>query len=204
MIGGRIARCQLASVGPTVSAPTETVGRKIYVSNVHSDVSADKLRVFFSKFGEIEAGPMGFDVATGKSRGYAVFLYKLKDGANKALEEPYKMFEGHRLHCQWATDTPKTSSVGIVGAASQQMQSFSPYSQIIPPYAVILGQNPFLAASIGVNPALIGGIPGYGLNSPVLSGSSNQIAAGLKELAYSQSLIQQPGVSYPGTQSYIW
>lgn len=57
----------------------------------------------FAKFGEIEMGPMGFDVNTGKSRGFALFLYKTQERANNALEEPNKVFEGHQLHCQYAS-----------------------------------------------------------------------------------------------------
>ncbi|KAF5204308.1 Ubp1-associated protein 2b [Thalictrum thalictroides] len=61
--------CQLASARlvPTQSQapvpPTVTVSeytqRKIYVSNVSADIDPQKLVTFFSKFGEIEEGPLG-------------------------------------------------------------------------------------------------------------------------------------------------
>ncbi|CAA6665095.1 unnamed protein product [Spirodela intermedia] len=182
-IGGRMAHCQLASVGPATSSAGSsghqagTAGRKIYVSNVHAEANADKLKGFFAKFGEIEAGPMGYDVVTGRSRGYAIFVYRSQEGARRALEEPYKMFEGHRLHCQWAAEPAKVkdlfstaaggatvapSAAGLVGAAPQPVlaavvaaQNLSLYNPTAPAYAALLGQNSLLAAAIGMNPAAV-------------------------------------------------
>ena len=107
-IGNRFASCQLASVGPGVTqAQTqaqEALSRRIYVSNVPFDTDSEKLRQFFSKFGEIETGPIGFDSTTGRSRGFALFVYKTEAGAKKVLEDPHKSFEGHRLNCSKATE----------------------------------------------------------------------------------------------------
>ncbi|XAR73322.1 hypothetical protein NMG60_11007246 [Bertholletia excelsa] len=89
-------------------------GRKIYVSNVQPGVDSEKLRAFFAKFGEIESGPLGFDMRTGKARGFALFVYKTLEGARKALQEPYKMFEGHQLHCKRAAE----GKISVGGAAS--------------------------------------------------------------------------------------
>ncbi|KAF6149265.1 hypothetical protein GIB67_026121 [Kingdonia uniflora] len=143
-IQNRLTSCQLASSGPvnfsqsinpqqqtqtqtqTQTHPlhsTENLPRKIYVGNVHSEISADKLHAFFSKYGEIEEGPLGLDRLTGKPKGYALFIYKTKDGARKALEEPSKNFEGHQLYCQKATDSNKLKtgppSHGNAGKASE-------------------------------------------------------------------------------------
>ncbi|KAG8371048.1 hypothetical protein BUALT_Bualt13G0046400 [Buddleja alternifolia] len=119
MIEGRMASCQLASAGPVhtpppaavaaVSAPpvSEYTQRKIYVSNVSAELDPKKLLEYFSKFGEIEDGPLGLDKQTGKPRGFCLFVYKSLESAKKALEEPHKTFEGQILHCQKAVDGPK-------------------------------------------------------------------------------------------------
>ncbi|KAJ0691993.1 putative RNA recognition motif domain, nucleotide-binding alpha-beta plait domain superfamily [Helianthus annuus] len=118
-IGSRVSSCQLASAGPgpgnaqssaaNANAPvvSEYTQRKIFVSNVAADIDPNKLLEFFSKFGEIEDGPLGLDKQTGKPRGFALFVYKSVESAKKALEEPHKVFEGHTLHCQKAVDGPK-------------------------------------------------------------------------------------------------
>ncbi|XP_071726357.1 UBP1-associated protein 2A-like [Rutidosis leptorrhynchoides] len=121
-IGNRMTSCQLASAGPvpapppTAAAPvSEYTQRKIFVSNVAADIDPNKLLEFFSKFGEIDDGPLGLDKQTGKPRGFALFVYKSVESAKKALEEPHKMFEGHTLHCQKAVDGPKATGKGFFG-----------------------------------------------------------------------------------------
>lgn len=121
MINGRMASCQLASAGPVQTPPQAAVAtvqtppvseytlRKIYVSNVSAELDLNKLLEFFSKFGEIEDGPLGLDKQTGKPRGFCLFVYKSVESAKRALEEPHKNFEGHILHCQKAIDGPKHS-----------------------------------------------------------------------------------------------
>nr|CAN72884.1 hypothetical protein VITISV_028589 [Vitis vinifera] len=120
-IGNRMTACQLASIGPvpspavgqaamSVSAAqsvSEYTQRKIYVSNVGAELDPQKLLVFFSKYGEIEEGPLGLDKQTGKPKGFCLFVYKTAEGAKKALDEPHKNFDGHILHCQKAIDGPK-------------------------------------------------------------------------------------------------
>ncbi|KAK6936916.1 RNA recognition motif domain [Dillenia turbinata] len=112
-IGNRMTMCQLASTGPaptqTPAAPSvsEFTQRKIFVSNVSAEIDPQKLLKFFEKFGEIEEGPLGLDKATGKPKGFALFVYKSIESAKKALDEPHKEFEGHTLHCQKAIDGPK-------------------------------------------------------------------------------------------------
>ncbi|XP_047334890.1 RNA-binding protein P-like [Impatiens glandulifera] len=110
-IGNRMTSCQLASTG------NDSSSRKIYVSNVPSNAERDSLKEFFSKFGEIETGPIGFDTQTGKSRGFALFVYKTLEGAKKALEEPNKVFEDHELHCQKAAEGKNKVSSSGGGAA---------------------------------------------------------------------------------------
>ncbi|KAG1327695.1 UBP1-associated protein 2A [Cocos nucifera] len=115
-IGNRITACQLASNGPVPPpAPpvSEYTQRKIFVSNVGADLDPQKLLQFFSKFGEIEEGPLGLDKMTGKPKGFCLFVYKTVESAKKALEEPHKNFEGHMLHCQKAIDGPKPNKPGF-------------------------------------------------------------------------------------------
>jgi heterogeneous nuclear ribonucleoprotein A1/A3 len=179
-IGNRMTTCQLAAVGPVPSGNSasnnpDTLARKIYVSNVHADTQLDKLRSLFEQFGEIELGPIGFDLQTGKSRGFALFVYKTVECAKKALEEPYKMFGGRLLHCELASSNnnkKKTQSAHTMAppavaapamalpitapavapaitasqiAAMAATQNMALYSQN--PYAAFLGQNPLLAAA---------------------------------------------------------
>ncbi|GLJ51659.1 hypothetical protein SUGI_1097800 [Cryptomeria japonica] len=107
-IDNRMAACQMACLGPVPQQPTsDPAGRKIYVSNVPADMPADKLLSFFSKYGEVEEGPLGFDKQTGKSRGFALFIYKTAEGAKKVLEEPNKNIDGHSMHCKRATENQK-------------------------------------------------------------------------------------------------
>uniref|UniRef100_A0A2P2JN71 RRM domain-containing protein n=1 Tax=Rhizophora mucronata TaxID=61149 RepID=A0A2P2JN71_RHIMU len=122
-IGNRMTACQLASIGP-VPTPGSTSGlasgahsvseytqRKIYVSNVGAELDPQKLTAFFSKYGEIEEGPLGLDKFTGRPKGFCLFVYKTVEGAKRALEEPHKNFEGHVLNCQKAVDGPKSSKL---------------------------------------------------------------------------------------------
>ncbi|CAH8371527.1 unnamed protein product [Eruca vesicaria subsp. sativa] len=124
-IGTRVAACQLASMGPVQGGNSSVVGgggggggssqhfnpehvqRKIYVSNVSAEIDPQRLLEFFSRFGEVEEGPLGLDKATGRPKGFTLFVYKTAESAKKALEEPHKKFEGHVLHCHKANDGPK-------------------------------------------------------------------------------------------------
>ncbi|KAI3848614.1 hypothetical protein MKX03_010324 [Papaver bracteatum] len=114
-IGNRTATCRLAS--------NHLQQRKIFVGNVDSEISSMKLHSFFSKYGEIEGGPLGFDMNTGKFKGFALFIYKTVDGARRALEEPIKRLDGYILYCQMAIDDrQKFGSAGSGG--------FSPYASV--------------------------------------------------------------------------
>ncbi|KAG2290742.1 hypothetical protein Bca52824_050346 [Brassica carinata] len=99
----------------------EHVQRKIYVSNVSADIDPERLLEFFSRFGEVEEGPLGLDKATGRPKGFTLFVYKTAESAKRALEEPHKSFEGHVLHCHKANDGPKP--------VKQQQHRHSSYDQ---------------------------------------------------------------------------
>ncbi|KAK7396070.1 hypothetical protein VNO78_16813 [Psophocarpus tetragonolobus] len=142
-IGNRMTACQLASIGPvsnsqsqaqvpvpSVPTPSSSVSeytqRKIYVSNVGAELDPQKLLAFFSRFGEIEEGPLGLDKQTGKPKGFCLFVYRSAESARRALEEPHKDFEGHILHCQKAIDGPKPGKLqqphGNLSAPVQRAQ----------------------------------------------------------------------------------
>ncbi|OAY79112.1 UBP1-associated protein 2B [Ananas comosus] len=180
-IGNRSTSCQLASFGPPGSqgAAPEATGRKLFVSNIPTHAAPDRLRAFFQQFGEIEEGPVGVDRATGRLRGFAIFVYKTVDGCRKALEEPKKMFDGCELQCQRALEglkpktpagptTPPTPPVAAAQAPLQPndlaLQSWLGYNQM----AGLVGQ--------GLSPAtpmvgLLGQNAGVGLLGPAIAGA---------------------------------
>lgn len=128
-IGNRMTSCQLASAGPVPAPPptappvSEYTQRKIFVSNVSAEVDPQKLLEFFSKYGEVEDGPLGLDKQTGRPRGFALFVYKSVESAKRALEEPHKNFEGIMLNCQKAVDGPKPNKPYF----QQQHQHHNPH-----------------------------------------------------------------------------
>nr|GEX08898.1 UBP1-associated protein 2B-like isoform X1 [Tanacetum cinerariifolium] len=203
-IGNRVVNCQLASLGNAGSGSgsgggggENNVARKVYVSNVGPEVDSERLRAFFERFGEIEMGPLGFDSKTGKSRGYALFVYRSQDGFRKCLEEPNKMFEGCKLHCQKAANGkitgvgPATANAGPI-VPPQMMANFGMFGQgqlglglnpmfgglIVDPNTGLIAANPMygsgLLGHVGGAPgglsAYYGGVPA-GLNVGVDSGS---------------------------------
>jgi heterogeneous nuclear ribonucleoprotein A1/A3 len=154
-VGGRPVACQLASLGPV--APSSSYSdRKLFVDKVPERAAHDALRGFFSRFGEIEKGPLGADRLTGLFRGYAIFFYKTPEGLRKALEEPSKVFDGCELQCRRAhrvnkrkqdaaapADTGGRSNDGAVAASSPAVQtkglastSEMPTLSSIPPVAL--------------------------------------------------------------------
>ncbi|TYJ48392.1 hypothetical protein E1A91_A01G058900v1 [Gossypium mustelinum] len=108
-IDGRVTVTQLAAAGnsATNSNPVDIHMRKIYVANVPYDMPADKLLGHFAQYGEIEEGPLGFDKQTGKSRGFALFVYKTAEGAQAALAEPVKNIDGRQMNCKLAIEGKK-------------------------------------------------------------------------------------------------
>ncbi|KAL3508745.1 hypothetical protein ACH5RR_028146 [Cinchona calisaya] len=78
----------------------EIFKRKIRVENVPTEMSSETLLDFFEKYGEIEEGPRGFDMGTGKSRGFAYFVYKNEESAKAALAEKVKNVDGVKLVCK--------------------------------------------------------------------------------------------------------
>uniref|UniRef100_A0A0E0BL02 RRM domain-containing protein n=1 Tax=Oryza glumipatula TaxID=40148 RepID=A0A0E0BL02_9ORYZ len=137
---------------------------------------AERLRAFFAGFGELEGGPFGFDADTGSSsRGCALFVYRAAEGARRALEEPYRVFEGRTLHCQLAADPARKSKPRAPpppppapAAVASPLPALQPvldavvasgvgdlakYAQNPAQAAALLGKNPILAAAV-LNSAL--------------------------------------------------
>ncbi|CAH8363244.1 unnamed protein product [Eruca vesicaria subsp. sativa] len=109
-IDGRVTVTQLAAAGNqgTAAAHVSDISmRKIYVANVPFDMPADRLLNQFLAYGDIEEGPLGFDKVTGKSRGFALFVYKTSEGAQAALADPTKVVDGKHLQCKLAIDGKK-------------------------------------------------------------------------------------------------
>jgi heterogeneous nuclear ribonucleoprotein A1/A3 len=172
-IGGRLAFCHLAASGPappasqsqnpssnantnansnsgttsnasgSSSSQPDNMPRKIFVGNVHADVDVDRLYEYFSQFGEIEEGPLGFDKNTGKPKGFALFVYKSVESARRALEEPVRNFDGKMLNVQKAIDGRTKGSSGTNANANSNVttasvaaaaQMTAPASAAISPY----------------------------------------------------------------------
>ncbi|CAA2981542.1 UBP1-associated 2A-like, partial [Olea europaea subsp. europaea] len=219
-ISNRTASCQLASAGPNAApgtftqppSSTDYANRKIYITNVPVNANAQQLRGFFEKFGEIESGPTGLDPTTGKFKGYAIFVFKTLDGAKRVLEEPYKVFEGQKLHCQKANEGKSKVGSGAasittalqpvqplmqVAAASQQAQNLALLGQqagfVNPLYGGGLTGNANLGGLLGGYYGMMGGqLPGLDLGAysgagAGSGGSSGPILPGLGLGAYSGS-----------------
>ncbi|KAM7279072.1 hypothetical protein ACFE04_006206 [Oxalis oulophora] len=132
-IDSRVAVAQLAAAGSTASNGVGGGGggqggnlsdvsmRKIYVANVPYEMPSDRLLAVFSQYGEIEEGPLGFDKLTGKSKGFALFVYKSVEGAHAALVEPAKMIDGRTLNCKLAIDGKKKPGAGPNEAGHAQV-----------------------------------------------------------------------------------
>ncbi|KAK6946646.1 RNA recognition motif domain [Dillenia turbinata] len=110
-IDGRMTVTQLASAGISGSGNSANAVdvslRKIYVANVPHEMPADRLLNHFAAYGEIEEGPLGFDKQTGKSRGFALFVYKSVEAAKASLVDPLKNIDGHQLVCKLAIEGKK-------------------------------------------------------------------------------------------------
>ncbi|KAM6576746.1 hypothetical protein CsatB_028583 [Cannabis sativa] len=184
-IGNRIASCQLAIAGTLQGQSTPAAAsasasssesRRIYVSNVGPHISPERLRAFFEAYGEIEDGPWGIDKATGKFKGFAMFVYRSLEGMKKALEEPLKVFEGFKLRCSVATEGRATKNLAPAMPVSGAGETLAPNNVAMPalkvglvpqnmnPGAILMSQNPALGVmnqvlGMGLAPSFAGGVP---------------------------------------------
>lgn len=68
-----------------------------------------------SLFSQYEEGPLGFDKRLGRSRGFALFIFRSVDATKRALEEPMKTIDGHQMFCKLVIEVQK-SKLGSVNA----------------------------------------------------------------------------------------
>ncbi|KAJ8561016.1 hypothetical protein K7X08_027206 [Anisodus acutangulus] len=199
-IDGRMTVTQLASAGiqggpggGSSGNPVDVSLRKIYVGNVPYDMQSERILQHFAMYGEIEEGPLGFDKATGKSKGYALFVYKNAEAARAALVDPVKNIDGHVLNCKLAIDGKK-GKPGVVGPGGGQVQTdghgdpMGPGQYGAPPsgitgYGGFSGYSSFSGHGHGPNPALgsgngIGVGVGVGVGGPGGSSFGSQPGGG--------------------------
>eukprot|EP00250_Pteridium_aquilinum_P026782 c33584_g1_i1 orf=128-1231(+) len=167
-IEGRMTVCHLSGAAPNASTPglpalqvpSESVSsRKIYVGNIPKSTQGGALLEFFSQYGEIEEGPLGFDRETGKCRGFALFIYKSSESARRCLEEPVKKFGGHQVQCKMAEGN-KVKDEGAALAASVLGYDITNPVTIASYNPSFLQAN---TASIGQSLMQPGGLSSYGL-----------------------------------------
>ncbi|GFZ18080.1 UBP1-associated protein 2A [Actinidia rufa] len=222
-VSGNWPRLGLSQHRPPTAPPvSEYTQRKIFVSNVSAEIDPQKLLEFFSKYGEIEDGPLGLDKQTGKPKGFCLFVYKSVEGSKKALEEPHKTFEGHTLHCQKAVDGPKPGKPFY----QQHHQQYHPHSSrkekgryssgggagagtghLMAPSGPSMGFNPAVAAP-ALTPALGQALTallasqgaGLGIGN-LLGGLGAQMNQGVPPVMMNnQGYGNQPGGSYGNQQ----
>lgn len=191
-IDGRMTVTQLASArasggpgGGVGNNPVDVSERKIYVANVPYDMPSERLLAHFSMYGEIEEGPLGFDKETGKSKGFALFVYKTAEAARASLVDSIKNIEGHQLNCKLAIDGKKGKpgvggpggvndghnngiGAGLQGGTAGQYGGHSGMGGVS-------GYSGYSGSSMGGNHLNSGlGATGGGAGLPGLSGIANQ------------------------------
>ena len=176
-IDGRMTVTQLAVAGgPGAAAATDVAARKVFVGNVPFEISSERLLSHFLAYGEVEEGPLGFDKSSGKTRGFAFFVYKTEDGARACLAEPMKTIDGHQVFCKLAVDNkkakPQNPASGFAGDGmhvQQQQQQQQPPSYNAP---MLISQYG------GYGGGGVGHGNGYGMQSSVPSFGNPVPAAG--------------------------
>lgn len=198
-IDGRMTVCQLASTGALQTNPNQEVSqRKIYVGNVPLDLSADRLLALFAGYGEIEEGPLGFDKYTGRSRGFALIIYKTVDAAKRALLEPIKAIDGIQMYCKLAAESQKQQ--GRPGPAGKSDSDLILGRQPVPtPQSLSNGQNmPYGSMNTGL---ITTGIPlNQGMNQGMNQGLHSGLGGHNQGLSGLNSSLN-PSMNYPMNSS---
>ncbi|KAL8510130.1 hypothetical protein ACS0TY_017086 [Phlomoides rotata] len=179
-IDGRMTVTQLAAAGISggggpgaigggggVSNQVDVSMRKIYVANVPYDMAPERLLQHFTMYGEVEEGPLGFDKATGKSKGFALFVYKTAEAARSSLMDPIKTIDGHQLSCKLAIDGKRGKPSGAGVGAANQMGNGDGMGAI--PGGQYGGQYGGYSGSLGAN-------VGAGVGGPGLPAMASQAA----------------------------
>ncbi|CAL0300932.1 unnamed protein product [Lupinus luteus] len=108
-INGRITVSHLASAGDS-NVEDDVSSRKIFVANIPFVIPPGKLLNHFLRYGEVEEGPLAFDKACGRERGFAFFVYKTEEGAKAAIREPFKVIDGYKMHCRLSVEYKKVNT----------------------------------------------------------------------------------------------
>ncbi|ESQ30095.1 hypothetical protein EUTSA_v10011518mg [Eutrema salsugineum] len=175
-IDGRVTVTQLAAAGNqgATAHVSDISMRKIYVANVPFDMPADRLLNQFLAYGDIEEGPLGFDKVTGKSRGFALFVYKTAEGAQAALADPVKVIDGKNLQCKLAIDGKKGKPPGQDGVAGPgHGHGHGDGMGMVPP------PGPYGAAGGHSGPGGLGAYGGYSGGPPPLHMNSTPSSMGV-------------------------
>ncbi|XP_057414890.1 UBP1-associated protein 2C [Lotus japonicus] len=198
-IDGRVTVTQLAAAGNSGSNTNaaDVALRKIYVANVPPDLPADKLLAHFSIYGEIEEGPLGFDKLTGKSKGFALFVYKNPEGAQAALLDPMKTVEGRQLNCKLAiTDGGKQGKRGGAGAGAAGPEVAQGHGNSHGHHGDGMGMAPGGGAGSGA-----GSLSGGQYGGPVGLGSYGGFGGGLQGQPPIGNHAMNPSVGGVGNQA---
>lgn len=83
-------------------AQTDTTYTKLFVGGLRWETTTDKLREYFSQFGEITEAVVIMDRQTGRSKGYGFVTFSTPEGAAKASSNPYPNIDGRRANCNLA------------------------------------------------------------------------------------------------------
>lgn len=75
---------------------------KLFVYNLPWTVNAQKLRIYFSKFGKINLANVVFDKNTGLSRGYGFIIYDHQIAYDAAISTSKHFLEGNFVSLQKA------------------------------------------------------------------------------------------------------
>jgi len=81
---------------------TDTTYTKLFVGGLRWETTTDKLREYFSQFGEITEAVVIMDRQTGRSKGYGFVTFSTPEGAAKASSNPYPNIDGRRANCNLA------------------------------------------------------------------------------------------------------
>ncbi|GLJ26368.1 hypothetical protein SUGI_0508030 [Cryptomeria japonica] len=196
IIEGRMTITRLASSQPSA---IDVSDRKIFVGNVPTDMPSERLLSIFSEYGEIEEGPLGFDKQPGKSRSFALFIFKSPEGAKLALEEPVKIVDGNRMICKLAVEGQQQQQQRPY--VNQSQQQSQPQPQLQPQSHHQLGSSVQLGGGFGNT-----GFPSYqGLNHNGISGAPNpgNIPGGSMMPSANSSFMNQGLPSNPNTSNPV-
>ncbi|KAJ7549915.1 hypothetical protein O6H91_07G074900 [Diphasiastrum complanatum] len=180
-VEGRVTSCNPASQGTEHAKvpPEDVTHRKIYVSNVPEEMTADKLHKFFAQYGEIAEGPLGFH-KSGKSKGYSLIIYKTLDGAKQALQDPLKNLDGHRLRCKLAEGGPKVKD------SEESKEGGATSAPLSIPSSVGGGLGGYALPYVTYDPSVLQA--GVALNPGLTHMLSNPLTHGLKPVGNLSSL----------------